>query len=130
MPPTNCPTAGMMISPTSDVTIFPKAAPMTTPTARSTTLPRIAKSRNSLMTRMGCASLHFEGMPKLEHRKNRLRCFLAFVADIAAGAMDRLLQSVAREQPESDRFTAGLHQFHQCIADSPIDVLVVCRFAS
>src|SRR4030095_8150846 len=38
---------GMMMSPTSDVTIAPKAAPMITPTARSTTLPFIANSRNS-----------------------------------------------------------------------------------
>src|SRR5947209_5455881 len=38
---------GMMISPTSEVTIAPKAAPMMTPTARSTTLPFMANSRNS-----------------------------------------------------------------------------------
>src|SRR5215204_1462374 len=38
---------GMMMSPTSEVTIAPKAAPMMTPTARSTTLPFIANSRNS-----------------------------------------------------------------------------------
>src|SRR5215813_5119604 len=39
---------GMMTSPTSDVTMAPKAAPIMTPTARSTTLPFIANSRNSL----------------------------------------------------------------------------------
>src|ERR1700684_713302 len=38
----------MTMSPTSEVTMLPKAAPMMTPTARSTTLPFIAKSRNSL----------------------------------------------------------------------------------
>src|SRR5258708_6327315 len=38
----------MMMSPTSEVTMPPKAAPMMTPTARSTTLPFIANSRNSL----------------------------------------------------------------------------------
>src|SRR5262249_24665958 len=38
---------GMMMSPTSDVTIAPNAAPMMTPTARSTTLPFMANSRNS-----------------------------------------------------------------------------------
>ena len=42
------PTGGMMTSLTSEVTIVPKAAPMMTPTARSTTLPRIANSLNSL----------------------------------------------------------------------------------
>src|ERR1700712_1464966 len=41
------PMIGMMTSPTSEVTIAPKAAPMMTPTARSTTLPFIANSRNS-----------------------------------------------------------------------------------
>src|ERR1700688_3682927 len=39
---------GMMISPTSELTIAPKATPMMMPTARSTTLPFIANSRNSL----------------------------------------------------------------------------------
>src|SRR5258708_12768308 len=39
---------GMMMSPTSEVTMPPNAAPMMTPTARSTTLPFIANSRNSL----------------------------------------------------------------------------------
>src|SRR6267154_68239 len=37
---------GMMMSPTSEVTMPPKAAPMMTPTARSSTLPFIANSRN------------------------------------------------------------------------------------
>src|SRR5436309_1487845 len=45
------PTIGMMMSPTSEVTMPPKAAPMMTPTARSTTLPFIANSRNSFSTR-------------------------------------------------------------------------------
>src|SRR4029077_18981165 len=39
---------GMMMSPTSELTIPPKAAPMITPTAKSTTLPRMANSLNSL----------------------------------------------------------------------------------
>jgi len=42
------PTIGMMMSPTSEVTMPPKATPMMTPTARSTTLPFKANSRNSL----------------------------------------------------------------------------------
>src|SRR5262247_2519873 len=41
------PMIGMMISATSDATIAPKAAPMITPTARSTTLPRSANFLNS-----------------------------------------------------------------------------------
>src|SRR3954464_3342125 len=40
----------MMMSPTSELTSEPNAAPMMTPTARSTTLPFIANSRNSLST--------------------------------------------------------------------------------
>src|SRR3954464_6900577 len=46
--PNNNPIGGMMISFTNDVTIFPNAPPMTTPTAMSTTLPFIANSLNSL----------------------------------------------------------------------------------
>src|SRR3954466_11835117 len=53
MPPTTRPSGGMITSATSDETILPKAAPITTPTARSTTLPREMKSRNSLTMLMG-----------------------------------------------------------------------------
>src|SRR3569833_2987427 len=44
------PMMGMMTSPTSELTIAPKAAPIKTPTARSTTLPFIANSLNSFST--------------------------------------------------------------------------------
>ncbi len=37
-----------MTSSTSDLTMVPKAPPITTPTARSITLPRIKNSRNSV----------------------------------------------------------------------------------
>src|SRR5437764_13649553 len=47
-PPISRPTTGMMRSFTSESTILPKAVPMITPTARSTTLPLTANSRNSL----------------------------------------------------------------------------------
>jgi hypothetical protein len=39
---------GIRMPSTSEVTIFVKAAPMMTPTARSTTLPRATNSLNSL----------------------------------------------------------------------------------
>src|SRR5262249_32216534 len=39
--------SGMTISPTSELTIAPNAAPIITPTARSTTLPRMANFLNS-----------------------------------------------------------------------------------
>src|SRR5690606_32315008 len=42
---------GMNTSPTSESTILPKAAPMITPMARSTTLPRNANCLNSLSMR-------------------------------------------------------------------------------
>src|SRR6266850_5792036 len=42
---------GMMMSPTSELTMAPKAAPMMIPTARSTILPFIANSRNSFSIR-------------------------------------------------------------------------------
>src|SRR5436190_19747109 len=47
-PPKIAPTIGMIRSLTSESTILPKAPPMMTPTARSTTLPLTANSRNSL----------------------------------------------------------------------------------
>src|SRR3979490_197939 len=46
----------MMMSPTSEVTMPPKAAPMITPTARSTTLPFMANSRNSFSIRKPLSS--------------------------------------------------------------------------
>ncbi len=47
MPPIASPIGGMMMSLTKELTIVVKAAPRMIPTARSTTLPRIANSRNS-----------------------------------------------------------------------------------
>src|SRR5580658_9361489 len=47
-PPVIRPIGGMMIWSTRLLTMAPKAAPMITPTARSTTLPRAMNSRNSL----------------------------------------------------------------------------------
>src|SRR4030081_2309340 len=46
-PPIALPMGGIRMSLTMEVTILPKAAPRTTPTARSTTLPRMANSLNS-----------------------------------------------------------------------------------
>jgi hypothetical protein len=49
MPPVKIAMIGLMRSPTSDVTIAVKAAPMMMPTAMSMTLPRAMKSLNSLI---------------------------------------------------------------------------------
>src|ERR1700694_3036987 len=54
-------TIGMIRSLTSESTILPKAAPMITPTARPTTLPLTANSRNSLMIDMLPPCLRREG---------------------------------------------------------------------
>jgi hypothetical protein len=43
---------GMIKSPTAESTILPKALPMITPTARSMTLPLIAKDLNSWINDM------------------------------------------------------------------------------
>ncbi|MNR34612.1 hypothetical protein D3C85_1524010 [compost metagenome] len=51
------PITGMIRSLTTESTILPKAAPMITPTARSITLPRIAKVRNSLIMLIGYSPL-------------------------------------------------------------------------
>ena len=48
MPPIARPMGGMITLSTSAVTILPNDAPITTPTARSMTFPRIAKVLNSL----------------------------------------------------------------------------------
>src|SRR5262245_24917819 len=47
MPPVIAPITGITRSPTSEFTIPEKAAPMMTPTAKSTTLPRSANFLNS-----------------------------------------------------------------------------------
>src|SRR5580658_9680143 len=49
-PPVTRPIGGMITWSTRLLTIAPKDAPMITPTARSTTLPRAMNSRNSLNT--------------------------------------------------------------------------------
>src|SRR5689334_6507491 len=48
LPPPIAPTIGVMMLATNDVTTAPNAAPMTTATARSTTLPRKMNALNSL----------------------------------------------------------------------------------
>src|SRR6201992_501103 len=55
-PPNASPIGGMMMSLTSELTMPVKEAPMITPTARSTTLPRMANFLNSANRDMGLAS--------------------------------------------------------------------------
>src|ERR1700704_5192725 len=74
-PPKTRLTTGMIKSLTRESTILPNAAPMITPTARSTTLPLTANSRNSLMIDMlppclcpaGCSSdRRFAGLARAD----------------------------------------------------------------
>src|SRR6187549_3190433 len=69
VPPIAMPTTGMMMPSTSAVMILPKAAPMTTAIARSTTLPRAMKSLNSLTIPMRCP--HSEALSAAESRLPR-----------------------------------------------------------
>src|SRR5947208_7695019 len=63
-PPVSKPTGGMRMSLTSELMIPPKAAPIITPTARSTAFPLIANSLNSFHIAV--------------HRTNRRRYLQAF----------------------------------------------------
>src|SRR5208283_4295072 len=63
------PMIGMMMSSTSPSTILPKAAPMITPTARSSALPRMAKSLNSC--RMPLSPRMNDGLPLFFGRVER-----------------------------------------------------------
>ena len=57
IPPRTTPTTGIIRSLTKELMILLKAPPTITPTARSRTLPRLMKSRNSL--RMGLTFVIF-----------------------------------------------------------------------
>src|SRR5215813_10597328 len=90
---------GMMMSFTSEVTIAPNAAPMMTPTARSTTLPFIANSRNSFsMAGSVESSVDQAGMHhgaahgnarRLGDRHHRQPQLLVHLAEQRHGVLDR-----------------------------------------
>src|ERR1044071_9358285 len=63
-PPSARPIGGMITSLTRELTIVVKDAPMMTPIARSTTLPRTANFLNSVNTDMG-GHPHFSGAVRL-----------------------------------------------------------------
>src|SRR5271165_4073997 len=65
------PMIGMMMSLTSASTILPNAAPMITPTARSSALPRMAKSLNSC--HMPLSSRMNDGLPLFPAESNASR---------------------------------------------------------
>src|SRR5437764_1285082 len=89
-PPTMRPTTGMMRSLTSESTILPNAAPMITPTARSTTLPLTANSRNS------CSSF-FMGPPP---RCTEARSMRERTGRVESGGNDPLQSPVDPQQRE------------------------------
>src|SRR5216683_2555295 len=77
-PPTMRPTTGMMRSLTSESTILQNAPPMITPTARSTTLPLTANSRNSLMNDMVQAPYRTTRPPRSPRLSPSHRSFARF----------------------------------------------------
>src|SRR5438874_7078670 len=97
-PPVSKPTGGMRMSLTSELMIPPKAAPIITPTARSTAFPLIANSLNSF---------HI-----VVHRTNRRRCLQAFW-----GLQSRCPLSYQQFAPEFSRSTtqrfSSLHPLRQ-----------------
>src|SRR5437868_10765593 len=86
-PPVNRPTTGMMMSLTSESTILPNAPPMITPTARSTTLPFNANSRNSDMNDMLFSSAGRRGR-RAGHARCLHRRFARFAGADAHGLFD------------------------------------------
>src|SRR5882724_9380140 len=92
MPPTMMPITGMTMSATSDEIILPKAAPMITPTARSTTLPLTANSRNSfsqpVMGSSASRIRNFKDLQLLDARRGAQRDLVAF-ARLEKGARHR-----------------------------------------
>src|SRR5215813_7341147 len=62
---------GDMISPTSELTMAPKAAPMITPMARSTAFPRSANFLNSSI--MGRSRVLIQAAPAVRHSRARHR---------------------------------------------------------
>src|SRR5215467_2559995 len=62
---------GDMISPTSELTMAPKAAPMITPMARSTAFPRSENFLNSSI--MGRSRVLIQAAPAVRHSRARRR---------------------------------------------------------
>src|ERR1700733_8839725 len=80
---------GMMMSLTSESTILPKAAPMMTPIARSTTLPRIAKSLNSLSIEPPSAVRKIQSPPRRKAQgKKAIRAWAGNEASDVTGNSD------------------------------------------
>ena len=70
-PPISMPMAGLKMSSTTLFTILPNAAPMITPTARSSALPLTANSLNSWMIFMVCGPWLMDQMSSLKPRYTR-----------------------------------------------------------
>src|SRR6478609_1138152 len=97
MPPVTAPIIGMMTSPTSEFTMPENAAPMITPMARSTTLPRSANFLNSSSMAMSPPLRHGRAQPSKGRR--------AFARLVPATTRNRLL--TAPRHPLIDQ--AGVH---------------------
>src|SRR5262245_6179212 len=115
-PPSTLPITGMMMSLTSESTIFPNAAPMITPTARSMTLPLTANSRNSFIIDMLCPPplLLSDGARRAVQRTSN-RGFARFAGADADHLLDRGDENLAVAD------LAGASGFDDCL-DRGIDL--------
>src|SRR6266542_3692036 len=116
-PPKRRLTTGMIRSLTSESTILPNAAPMITPTARSTTLPLTANSRNSLMIDILPPCLRCDG-------RGSDRCFAGLAGANAHDLLDRSdedfpVADLSRSRRFDDRFDGALDQI---VGDDHLDL--------
>ena len=97
------PSGGMRMSFTSDVTMPPNAAPMITPTARSTALPLIANSLNS-----------FHIIPLLYQLATTLTSFLGITTILrtVCPAMNSCTRGLARASASSSSLVAAIGNLH------------------
>src|SRR5258705_7195745 len=108
-PPVNSPIGGIMISFTSELTIEPNAAPMITPTARSTALPLMANSLNSFHMKSGLLGDH--DVHKFFWNNHHL-------ADSFTGK--ELLNFWQRQNQGLDLFLRGMDRHGEPIAHLPV----------
>src|SRR5688500_5591945 len=86
-PPNANPMGGIRMSSTNEVTILPNATPITTPTAKSTTLPLMMNSLNSL----------YIGSPLPDHGVSEPKCFTELARGWNAAQHKRLYVSQKRQ---------------------------------
>src|SRR3974377_166461 len=101
--PSSRPRGGMRTSPTKEVTILPKAAPMMIPIAMSSTLPFMANSLNSLSI---ANPLSFSSVDRTDLVARRMH--------LACEALDITLLQPLRQRPER-----GMRRLAKCEGERP-----------